>query len=755
MTTELVHRLSRGEVWGSLTAAIFDMAVAVLIYGNVVYQLARWGNYRRIGRAQDPDPECLDALFAPGSDPGLLTVLIPSYREDVAVVRGTVLSAALQEYPDRRVVILVDDPPLPETPEQAAGLAAVRALPAQIHDLLAGPARELAAEASSFLARRGAHPHMSQEIGAAEAAHVADLYEGVARWLEAQAAREDDHDHTSRLLTALTFTARAAACRHRAQRTAARHRDDTLTSEHLHREYHRLATMFTVEVSTFERKQFVNLSHEPNKAMNLNAYIALLGRDWRTAHHPDGTHLQAVAGPTPQQEVPAGAVLCVPASPWLLTVDADSMLVHDYALRLVEQMTRPEHTRTAVMQTPYSAIPGAPAPLERTAGATTDIMHLVHQGSTHFRATYWVGANALLRTSALADIAAVIVERGHLVTRYIQDRTVIEDTESTVDLVDAGWGLHNYPARLAYSATPADYGSLLIQRRRWANGGLIILPKLLRSYLRTGLRGRLGEATMRVHYLVSIATVNIALLVLLMVPFTESVPGVLLVATSLPYFALYTRDLRLVGRRRRDLLEIYALNLLMLPVNLGGVVKSVHQAITGERIPFGRTPKVSDRTAAPALYVALTLLLITAWSAGAGIDATSGRLTHAVLGGLNAVILALAVTRYMGWRNAAADLTAPARNRLRTRPATANNAKVEATPGAHSPRTQLHPAPTAASTGYTPTTAARTHPTHTKHPLPRVVHARWDQHRTNTRPSSTAPTAGKHHLAHRDHQRLG
>ena len=43
-----------------------------------------------------------------------------------------------------------------------------------------------------------------------------------------------------------------------------------------------------------------------------------------------------------------------------------------------------------------------------------------------------------------------------------------------------GVKLFNYPERLAYSATPPDFGSLLIQRRRWANGGVIIVPKLMR-----------------------------------------------------------------------------------------------------------------------------------------------------------------------------------------------------------------------------------------------------------------------------------
>lgn len=377
MVNDLVHLLGSGEVWGSLTAAAFDTAIAVLIYGNLVYQLARWGYYRRLSGAQDPDPECLDALFAPSADSGLLTVLIPSYREDLEVVRGTALSAALQEYPDRRVVILVDDPPLPEPPEHAASLAAVRALPAQIHDLLAGPAHELVAESSAFISRRGGHSKVSRQTLTAEADHVADLYEGVARWLEAQAEREPDRDHTSRLLTQLTFTARAAACRDRAQHTTALHRGGTLNLEHLHREYHRLATMFTVEVSTFERKQYVNLSHEPNKAMNLNAYIGLLGQDWRTVHRSNGAHLQCAGDPSAQADL-AASVLAVPASRWLLTVDADSMLVHDYALRLVEQLDRPEHTPHRGDANPLLGHPRCP----RAAGTNRRCHHRHHAPRT-------------------------------------------------------------------------------------------------------------------------------------------------------------------------------------------------------------------------------------------------------------------------------------------------------------------------------------------------------------------------------------
>src|SRR5262249_5231445 len=160
------------------------------------------------------------------------------------------------------------------------------------------------------------------------------------------------------------------------------------------------------------------------------------------------------------------------------------IVLPDYALRLVRIMEA--HPGIAVAQTPYSAVPGPEGLLERTAGATTDIQYVVHQGFTRYDGTYWVGANAMLRLRALHDIRTVRMERGHEISLFIQDHTVIEDTESTVDLIRDGWTLHNYPERLAYSATPPDFGALIIQRRRWSNGGLLILPGLLRHLWSAG-----------------------------------------------------------------------------------------------------------------------------------------------------------------------------------------------------------------------------------------------------------------------------
>jgi cellulose synthase (UDP-forming) len=213
-----------------------------------------------------------------------------------------------------------------------------------------------------------------------------------------------------------------------------------------------------------------------------------------------------------------------------------------------------------VAQTPYSAIPGASRVIERIAGATTDIQYLIHQGFTRHGATFWVGANAVLRKRALEDIATTVTDPETRAShrRFIQDRTVIEDTESSVDLVMRGWQLFNYPARLSFSATPPDFGALVIQRRRWANGGLLIMPKLLAMLARPPLRRRSSEAFMRIHYLTSIAAVNAGLVLLFLFPFTDWLANEWLPLTAVAYFCLYAHDLRLAGYRRLDLFRVYA-----------------------------------------------------------------------------------------------------------------------------------------------------------------------------------------------------
>jgi cellulose synthase/poly-beta-1,6-N-acetylglucosamine synthase-like glycosyltransferase len=129
-------------------------------------------------------------------------------------------------------------------------------------------------------------------------------------------------------------------------------------------------------------------------------------------------------------------------------------------------------------------MPDAPGVLERTASASTDVQFFNHHGMAYYGGTFWVGAAALIRRNALEEIATECDERGHRIKIFIHDRILIEDAAATIDLLGRGRRIYHDLERLSCSETSPDFGALVIQRRRWANGGLLFLPKLLRYALR-------------------------------------------------------------------------------------------------------------------------------------------------------------------------------------------------------------------------------------------------------------------------------
>jgi cellulose synthase/poly-beta-1,6-N-acetylglucosamine synthase-like glycosyltransferase len=593
----------QGQIGRLFEAILFDALAGFLVYGNLCYQVARFGRLTR-PHAHQRSRMDLRVSFVRESAPAV-TVLVPSYKEEIPVIRQTLLSAALQDYPNKRVVLLLDDPPNPKTSQDRKGLWAGRTLPFDLQNLLNEPADYVAQAHAAFLDRRAA---AIQNL-ANECVGLHDCFRWAAAWFETQAKHSPEESHTDVWFVEQVLNQPAEACREQAAQWFSRRTQiDTLSANRILDEidaaYAHLAGRFQVEFDVFERKQYRNLSQEPNKAMNLNCYLGLMGTRVKPVLLTDGVHLEATSVLTGSR--------VIPDTPYVITLDADSLLLPQYASTLVRLMEQPEHARMAVAQTPYSAFPNAPGAMERTAGATTDIQYLVHQGFTRFGATFWVGANALLRKSALEEICVEERESTGLVRRYIQDRTVIEDTESTVDLLSKGWSLYNYPERLAYSATPPDFGSLVIQRARWANGGLIIFPKLLSFLRRTPKQlGTIAQGLLQIHYLTSLAFAPLSVLLLLVIPFSPDVMTAWMPLAALPYFGLYARDLALSGYRpMRDLLRVYALNLLLIPVHLGGAMKSMQHAILGTKIPFRRTPKISGRTRTPALHLALELAMV-------------------------------------------------------------------------------------------------------------------------------------------------
>lgn len=628
-----------------LEAIFYLIVVTFLTFSALMYLLARQGalyrfrDHRRVPRGE------LDRHFA-HYDEGI-TVLVPSYAEEPEVVRATLWSAALQEFPNLRVTLLLDDPPHPTDPQVAARLEATRALAGDIESQLLEPSMRFTTALSEYQDRLAAGAPADDELP-----RLIAEYEAAAVWLEAMAENEAVEDHVDEFFVDLVLMGLARELRltilaldaAKAQRTAP-------DAERMVELYLRLARIFTASMNTFERKLYASLSHEANKAMNLNAYISLMGGRWHKEKAANGVVLRPSLEPHVDD-------LDIPDSTYILTLDADSLLLRDYCLRLVHLLESPGNERVAVTQTPYSSFRGAPTRIERVAGATTDIQHILHQGMTYYGATFWVGANAVIRKRAIEDIVEVESVGGFDIKTYIQDRTVIEDTESSVDLGTHGWTLVNYPERLSYSATPPDFGSLVVQRRRWANGGLLILPKLWnqmreRKHRRERILKR--EIILRVNYMASIAWASFGLLFLLGYPYDSRLLSPLVFITALPYFLAMGSDLRDCGHRFTDIFRIYGFNIVLLPVNLAGVLKSVQQAFTGEKIPFVRTPKVKDRTAAPALYVVVPFLIVayslfTFWR-----DFVSENWVNAAFALLNATLAFYAIRAYIGLKNSAVD----------------------------------------------------------------------------------------------------
>jgi cellulose synthase/poly-beta-1,6-N-acetylglucosamine synthase-like glycosyltransferase/chitodextrinase len=624
---------------------LYLLIVTLLTVSALAYLLSRLGFMYRTRTHHRATRASLDQFY--DARQPTLTTIIPSYQEEERVIRTTLLSAALQEYPDKRIVLLIDDPYVPKTRKAREQLEAARALPRKLQQTLAEPARRFGGEMHSFemAMQRGEQPGHNAMVA------LASAYGEAVAWLEDLADRQEMVDHTDDFFVNEIVLRLAGSFREiRTALLESVAEGVVLHPQMFYRLYRRLVWTFNVHISSFERKRYVSLSHEPNKAMNLNSYMGLMGGHYREA--------QTVGGIALVKARP-GTGLHIPEPDYVVTLDADSVLLPEYCLRLVHLLEQHEYQDMAIAQTPYSAFPGSGTRLERIAGATTDMQHIVHQGLTYYDATFWVGANAVIRKKALNDIAEMSYIGDWEIKQYIKDRTVIEDTESTIDMGIHGWRLYNYPERLSYSATPPDFGSLCIQRRRWANGGLLILSKLhRRSRIRRsqGKRIRFSELYLRWNYMASISWSSASLLILLAFPFNAALISPLLGLVALPYFTAMATDLRYCGYKRLDVLRIYGFNLILLGVNLAGTLSSIVQGITASKAPFARTPKVKDRTVVPPFLLAAPYLLIGL----AGFTFYRAYVNHLTenmcYAALNVILACYAVKAFIGLRNSLVDM---------------------------------------------------------------------------------------------------
>src|SRR5262249_52526169 len=153
---------------------------------------------------------------------------------------------------------------------------------------------------------------------------LADEYAFAAEWIRGLGESYQVSDHNERFFATHVLGQLASDLDlvGRALRAAAFDDLAQLPIERIHQLYCRLAWTFRAEISSFQRKRYASLSAEPNKAMNLNSYIGLMGGSYREVQTPAGLNLV----PAPPEE----ADLLVPETDYILTIDADSVIMPEY-----------------------------------------------------------------------------------------------------------------------------------------------------------------------------------------------------------------------------------------------------------------------------------------------------------------------------------------------------------------------------------------------------------------------------------------
>ena len=174
------------------------------------------------------------------------------------------------------MALLIDDPSAPGNQADRALLENARQLVADLNTDFRRYAEPYRAALNDYTRRK----RLGLVGSRAEWLTVASLYERAAGCLDEIREATPNANHEDRWFIEQNLVKPAAEYREHA---ASLRRQAIVNPDHggyesLGQEYLRLSRLFTADISVFERKRYANLSHEPNKAMNLNSYIGLMGK---------------------------------------------------------------------------------------------------------------------------------------------------------------------------------------------------------------------------------------------------------------------------------------------------------------------------------------------------------------------------------------------------------------------------------------------------------------------------------------------
>jgi hypothetical protein len=185
------------------------------------------------------------------------------------------------------------------------------------------------------------------------------------------------------------------------------------------------------------------------------------------------------------------------------------------------------------------------------------------------------------------------------------------------------------------------------------------MPKFWRYIRREHKAGRkVGRAQvwLRFNYMASIAWASLGLVFLLLFPYNSQLLSPIILAAAVPYFLCMSYDFHRLGYKRSDVFRVYGFNLILLPVNLAGTFKSLQQAAAKSKIAFARTPKVQNRTAAPALFVLFAYLIAVFSFYTLQNDIVGRNWSNAIFAGFNGLLTTYSIIAFIGIRNSIVDV---------------------------------------------------------------------------------------------------
>jgi len=230
---------------------------------------------------------------------------------------------------------------------------------------------------------------------------------------------------------------------------------------------------------------------------------------------------------------------------------------------------------------------------------------VIQPGKNRWKAAFWCGTSAVVRTEALRQIGGVATD------------SVTEDLLTTIRLHGKGWHTVFHNEVLAQGLAPASYREYQTQRNRWAVGAMQVLRSRDNPLIARGLSlpQRLAFTASLTGWFEGLRTfgyVVLAASVVLTGSLPISVDPFRFVLFHIAVLASTTSAQLLLGRNRHQILPALLFEFLRIPTSLA----AASQLLSGGRSGFQVTPKGQAGTKRLRSEVPASLLLLAGLTVG-------------------------------------------------------------------------------------------------------------------------------------------